>query len=84
MSLTSVFVKVALIVVISWNLTPLPIVLSDSKIDKKRRPFPSCRYKSQFIKKGTLFNFLQKKLSLVNATPFFDFAEEFSFTEKLS
>ena len=30
-----VFVKVALIGVISWNLTPLPIVLNDSKIDKK-------------------------------------------------
>ena len=36
MPLAIVFVKVALIGVISWNLTPLPIVLSDSKIDKKK------------------------------------------------
>ena len=36
MPLAIVFVKVALIVVISWNLTPLPIVLSESKIDKKK------------------------------------------------
>ena len=35
MSLAIVFVKVALIGVISWNLTPLPIFLSDSKIDKE-------------------------------------------------
>ena len=38
-SLAIVFVKVALIAVISWNLTPLPIFLSDSKIDKKEYPF---------------------------------------------
>ena len=36
MPLAIVFVKVALIGAISWNLTPLPIVLSDSKIDKKK------------------------------------------------
>ena len=41
MPLAIVFVKVALISVISWNLTPLPIVLSDSKIDKKGYPFSS-------------------------------------------
>ena len=34
-----VFVKVALIGVISRNLTPLPIVLIDCKIDKKMVPF---------------------------------------------
>ena len=40
-------------------LTPLPIFLSDSKIDKKGSSFPSCRHKSQLIKKGTLFHLLQ-------------------------
>ena len=52
MSLASVFVKVALIVVISSNLTPLPIVLSDSKIDKKRVPFSVLSLQEPIDKKG--------------------------------
>ena len=39
MPLAIVFVKVALIGVISSNLKPLSIVLSDSKIYKKVYPF---------------------------------------------
>ena len=48
MPLAIVFVKVALISVISRNLTPVPIVLSDSKIDKK---------------KGTLFRLVAARTS---------------------
>ena len=58
LAIAIVFVKVALIGVISWNLIPLPIVLSDSKIDKKGTlNFPSCRYKSQLIKRVPFFIF---------------------------
>ena len=53
------FVKVALIGVISWNLTPLPIVLSDSKIDKKRVLFSVLSLQEPIDKKGTLFHLLQ-------------------------
>ena len=42
------------------NLIPLPIVLSDSKIDKKGYPFPSCRYKSQLIKRVPFSSFANK------------------------
>ena len=80
MSLASVFVKVALIGVISWNLTPLPIFLSDSKIDKKRVPFFVLSAQEPIDKKGYPFssfaNKCNRSLSLI--------AEEFSFTEKLS
>ena len=71
MPLAIVFVKVALIGVTS-SLTPLAIVLSNSKIDKKRVPliFPSCRYKSQLIKRVPFFIFCKQMSSLVNATPF--------------
>ena len=58
MPLAIVFVKVALIGVISWNLTPLPIVLSDSKIDK-RVPFSVLSLQEPIDKKGTLFHLLQ-------------------------
>ena len=51
MPLAIVFVKVALIGVISWNLTPLPIVLSDSKIDKI--PFSILSLQKPIDKKGT-------------------------------
>ena len=59
MPLAIVFVKVALIGVISWNLTPLPIVLSDSKIDEKRVPFSVLSLQEPIDKKGTLFHLLQ-------------------------
>ena len=56
MPLAIVFVKVALICVIS--LTPLPMVLSDSKIDKKRVPFSVLSLQEPIDKKGTLFHLL--------------------------
>ena len=59
MSLASVFVKVALDGVIFWNLTPLPIFLSDSKIDKKRVPFSVLSLQQPIDKKGYTFHFLQ-------------------------
>ena len=59
MPLAIVFVKVALIGVISGNLSPLPIVLSDSKIDKKRVPFFALSLQEPMDKKGTLFHLLQ-------------------------
>ena len=49
--------------ILKFTVTPLPIVLSDSKIDKKRVPFPSCSYKNQLIKKGTLFHLLQTNVN---------------------
>ena len=57
MPLAIVFVKFALIGVISWPL--LPIVLSDSKIDKKRVPFSVLSLQERIDKKGTLFHLLQ-------------------------
>ena len=59
MPLAIVFVKVALIGVISWNLTPLPIVLRDSKIDKKRVRFSILSLQEPIDKKGTLSHLLQ-------------------------
>ena len=59
MPLAIVFVKVALIDVISWNLTPLPIVLSESKIDKKRVPFSVLSLQEPVDKKGTIFYLMQ-------------------------
>ena len=59
MPLAIVFVKVAFIGVISWNLTPLPIVLSYSKIVKKRVPFSLLSLQEPIDKKGTLFHVLQ-------------------------
>ena len=59
MPLAIVFVKVALIGVKSWNLTPLPIVLNDRKIDKKRLPFSVLSLQEPIDKKGTLFHPLQ-------------------------
>ena len=59
MPLPVVFVKVVLIGVISWNLTLLPIVLSDSKIDKKRVPFSVLSLQEPIDKKGSLFHLLQ-------------------------
>ena len=41
------------------NLTPLPTVLSDSKIDKKRVPFSVLSLQEPIDKKGTLFHLLQ-------------------------
>ena len=80
MSLASVFVKVALIGVISWNLTPLPIFLSDSKIDKKRVPFSVLSAQEPIDKKGYPFSSFANKCnsSLMLHGPFFDFAEEVS------
>ena len=58
--MASVFVKVALIGVISWNLTPLPIFLSDSKIDIKRVPFSVLSLQEPIdTEKGTLYHLLQ-------------------------
>ena len=59
MSLAIVFVKVALIGVISWNLKPLLIVLSNSKIDKKGVPIFVLSLQEPVDKKGTLFHLLQ-------------------------
>ena len=59
MPLAIVFVKVALIGVISRNLTPLPIVLGDIEIDKKRVPFSVLSLQGSIDKKGTLFHLLQ-------------------------
>ena len=59
MPLAIVFVKVALIGIRSWNLTPLPIVLSDSKIDKNMVPFSVLSLQEPIDKKGTLFHLLQ-------------------------
>ena len=39
--------------------TPLPIVLSDSKIDKKRVPFSVLSLQEPIDKKGTFFHLLQ-------------------------
>ena len=52
-------VSALLIRVISWNLTPLPIVLSDSKIDNKKVPFSVLSLQEPINKKGTLFHLLQ-------------------------
>ena len=41
------------------NLTALPIVLSDSKIDKKGVPFSVLSLQEPIDKKGTLFHLLQ-------------------------
>ena len=41
------------------NLTPLLIVLSESKIDKKRVPFSVLSLQEPIDKKGTLFHLLQ-------------------------
>ena len=59
MPLAIVFIKIALIGVISCNLTPLPIVLSDSKIDKKRVRFSVSSLQESIDKKGTLSHLLQ-------------------------
>ena len=65
---------------ILMNLTPLPIVLSDRKIDKKTLPFSVLSPQGPINKKGYPFSSFENKcsrsLSLI--------AEEFSFTEKLS
>ena len=60
MPLAIVFVKVALIGVISWNLTLLPIVLRDSKIDKKRVPFSVLSLQEPIDKKDTFFIFCKQ------------------------
>ena len=60
MPLAIVFVKVALIGVISWNLTLLPIVLRDSKIDKNRVPFSLLSLQEPIDKKGTFFIFCKQ------------------------
>ena len=62
MPLTIVFVKVALIGVISWNLTPLPIALSDSKICKKRVPFSALSLQEAIDKKGYRFSSFAKQM----------------------
>ena len=54
-------VKVALIGVISWNLTPLLIFLSDSKIDKKKVPFSVLSPQEPIDKKGDPFSFFANK-----------------------
>ena len=60
MPLAIVFIKVALIGVISWNWTPLLIILSDCKIDKKKIvPFSVLSLEEPVDKKGTLFHLLQ-------------------------
>ena len=56
MSWASVFVKVVLFCVISWNLTPLPIFLSDSNIDKKRVLFSILSAQEPIDKKGYPFS----------------------------
>ena len=61
MSLSSVFVKVVLIGVISWNLTPLPIFLSDSNIDKRRVPFSVLSAQEPVDKKGYPFSSFANK-----------------------
>ena len=76
MSLAIMFVKIALISVISRNLTRLPIILSDSKNDKKGYPFPSCRHKSQLIKKGYPFSSFANKCNRSLMLALSEFAEE--------
>ena len=73
MPLAIVFVKVALIGVISLNLTPLPIflILSDSKIDKKRVPFPVLSLQKTIDKKGYPFSSFANKCNRSLMLPLF-------------
>ena len=77
MSLANVFVKVAFIGVISWNLTPLPIFLSDSKFDKKRVPFSVLSAQGPIDQKEYPFSSFanQCNSSLMLHDPFFDFLQ---------
>ena len=71
MPLAIVFVRVGLIGVICWKLTPLPIVLSDSKIDKKRVPFSVWLLQEPIDKKEYRFSCIANKCNRSLMPPLF-------------